>query len=203
MLGEKLSVLKAGLTEGIVLGIPRGGLYIAQEIAKSLKLPWDAAILRKLPIPEEPEAGFGAVSIDKTVVLNEEILPRLNLNQDQINKIINTVYQEVLRRNKLYRKDKPFPALAGRSVILADDGLATGFSMLAAVQLARKNKPREIIVAVPVAHRQAYELIKKAADSLVALHVSDRPYFAVASFYSEFPEASDAETSGLLERQYA
>ena len=198
ILGEKLSVFKTHFTNPIVLGIPRGGLSIGYCISKVLKAPLDAIVLRKLPIPDNPEAGFGAVTVDKTVIFNEAMLAQLNLEQAQINKIIDTVYKEVLRRNKMYCRDRPFPSLIGRSVVVADDGLATGFTVLAAVRFIRKNKPREIIVAVPVAHREAYNLVKREADRVVVLHISDLSYFAVASFYDEFSEMSDEEARNFL-----
>lgn len=201
ILAEKLAVLKPRFTNPIVLGIPRGGVSVGYRISKELDIPLDIIVLRKLPVPYNPETGFGAVTLDKTVIFNEELMMRMNLSQKEINEIIDDVYVEVLRRNKVYRKNKPFPSLSGRSVILTDDGLATGFTMLAAVRFAKKNKAKEIIVAVPVAHRQSYELVKKEADKTIVLHVSDLPYFAVASFYDEFPDMSDKGVIAYLEEK--
>lgn len=198
ILGEKLAAFKTCLTNPIVLGIPRGGVAIGYSISEVLKAPFDAIVLRKLPIPDSPEVGFGAVTVDKTTIFNEEMLAHLSLKQAEISRIVNEVYEEVLRRNRIYRGNRPFPSLAGRSVILADDGLATGFTILAAIRFVKKSKPKEIITAVPVAHREAYNLVEKEADRVVILHISDLPYFAVAAFYEEFPEMSDSEVKKLV-----
>lgn len=198
LLVEELLPLRSKLKDPIVLGIPRGGIPVGFQIAKILECPLDTIVLRKLPIPANPEAGFGAVTLDKVVIFNESLLARLYLSQDSINKIVDNVYKEVLRRNRVYRKDKPFPALDNRSVILTDDGLATGYTMLAGIEFSRKRKAKEIIVACPVGHRQAYRLVKKKADKMIILHISDLDYFAVASFYKEFPDMSDAEVISYL-----
>jgi putative phosphoribosyl transferase len=199
-LAKKLSLFKSQLKDPIVLGIPRGGIPIGYRLAKSLASPLDTMVLRKLPMPTDPEAGFGAVTLDRTVIFNQELLSFIHLDDDQIDKIIHDVYQEVLRRNQVYRKGRPFPSLEKRSVILADDGLASGFTMLAAVKFVRKRKAQEVIVAVPVAHRQAFDLVRSESDQMVVLHISDAPYFAVASFYREFPEMSDQEVISYLEK---
>lgn len=201
ILVKKLLPLKPELADGIVLGIPRGGVPIGFLVAKELECPLDIIVLRKLPIPDNPEAGFGAVTLDKIPILNETLLSQINLSQRQINRIVDGVYEEVLRRNRVYRHNKPFPSLNGRSVILTDDGLATGYTMLAAVEFAKRKNAAQIIVAVPVAHREAYNIVKKEADEVVVLHISDFPYFAVASFYKEFSDMSDEEVVSYLERE--
>lgn len=198
-LAKELSLLKPQLEDPIVLGIPRGGIPVGYRVAKSLASPLDTIVLRKLPIPTSPEAGFGAVTLDRIVIFNEELLSQIDLNDDGIDRIIHDVYKEVLRRNQVYRKGRPFPSLEKRSVILTDDGLASGFTMLAAVKFVRKRKAGEVIVAVPVAHRHAFDLVRKKSDRMVVLHISDAPYFAVASFYREFPEMSDQEVISYLE----
>lgn len=199
-LAKKFSLLKPQPKEPIVLGIPRGGIPVGYRLAKSLASPLDTIVLRKLPVPTNPEAGFGAVTLDRTVIFNQELLSFIQLDDDQMDKIIHDVYKEVLRRNQVYRKGRSFPSLEKRSVILTDDGLASGFTMLAAVKFVRKRKAGEVIVAVPVAHRQAFDLVRTESDRMVVLHISDAPYFAVASFYREFPEMSDQEVISYLER---
>lgn len=200
ILAKRLLALKSKLKNPIVLGIPRGGVPIGFLIAKALECPLDTIVLRKLPIPYNPEAGFGAVTLDKIAIFNERLLSQINLSQIQINRIIDDVYKEVLRRNRVYRRNKPFPELNGRSVILSDDGLATGYTMLAAVEFTKRKGALEIIVAVPVAHREAYNIVRKEADEVIVLHISDFPYFAVASFYREFPDMGDEEVFSYLER---
>ncbi len=200
ILAQKLAVFNPRFTSPIILGIPRGGVPIGYRISQTLEIPLDVIVLRKLPVPYSPETGFGAVTLDKTTIFNNDLIRQFKLHKEEINEIINEVYKEVLRRNIAYRKNKPFPLLSGRTVILTDDGLATGFTMLAAVHFAKKNKAKEIIVAVPVAHRQSYELVKEEVDKIIVLHISDLPYFAVASFYDEFPDMSDKEVIGYLEK---
>lgn len=197
-LSEELSALKPAPKDPIVLGIPRGGVPVGYRIAQALGSPLDTIVLRKLPMPRNPEAGFGAVTLDKVAIFNQDLLSLIDLNKLEKEKIIDDVYKEVLRRNKVYRQSKPFPDLEKRSVILTDDGLATGYTMLAAVKFVRKKKAGQIIVAVPVAHREAYELVSRESDKIIVLHVSDEPYFAVASFYRSFPDMSDEEVVSYL-----
>lgn len=198
ILAEKLQPLKPKLKNPIVLGIPRGGVPIGFIVAKALECPLDTIVLRKLPIPHNPEAGFGAVTLDKIAILNEKLLAQIHLSKPQIDGIIDNVYKEVLRRNNVYRRDKPFPDLNGRCVVLTDDGLATGYTMLAAIEFSKRKGAAEIIAAVPVAHREAYNLVKKEADEVVVLHISDFPYFAVASFYRGFSDMPDEEVIAYI-----
>jgi len=188
------------LREPIVLGIPRGGVPVGYYLVKGLKARLDTVVVRKLPIPSNPEAGFGAVTLDKTVLLNDELLNQIFLHESEMTGIVNRVYKEVLRRDKIYRGKKPFPDLKNRSVIITDDGLASGYTMLSAVKFCMKKEPKEIIAACPVAHESAYELIEKNVDSIVVLHISDFPYFAVASFYEEFSDMSDEEVISYLSK---
>ena len=182
----------------IVLGIPRGGIPIGAQIAQYLRCPLDAIILRKLPIPNNPEMGFGAITLNRAVVKNESLLTELGLSDSEIHDIENHVYQEVLRRNKVYRNDRPAYSVKDRSVIITDDGLATGYTMLAAVESAQKQAPKEVIVACPVAHRFAYQLVAEKADKVIIPVVSDAPLFAVASYYQDFSNMSDSEVSDVL-----
>jgi putative phosphoribosyl transferase len=203
--GEKLAreFVKRGfsLKQPMVLGIPRGGIPVGYALAKDLEADLDVVVVRKLPIPESPEAGFGAVTLDRTVFLNEELLGQIFISETDITKIIDYVYAEVLRRNRIYRGDKSFPELKDRSVIITDDGLASGYTMLSAIEFCRKKAPSEIIAASPVAHRNSYDMIEKSADSILVLHISDLPYFAVASFYEEFPDMSDEEVIAYLKKE--
>jgi len=187
------------LQNPIVLGIPRGGIPVGYVLAEKLECELDIIVLRKIPIPSDPEAGYGAVTIDRTVVLNQEMLTYLHLSKEEVERGIERVYQEVKRRNGVYRKGKPFPDLEDRSVILTDDGLATGYTMLAAVEFCGKKKPKEVIVAVPVASDSATELIQPAADRFIVLHVSHSFYFAVASFYRRFDDMVDQEVVEILD----
>jgi putative phosphoribosyl transferase len=197
---EEIISLKHEFRNPIVLGIPRGGLAVGYPLAKKLKCSLEPVMLRKLPIPFNQEMGFGTVDLDKKVILNEELIKAGYVSEKLIQPIVDEVYQEVLRRDKVYRGERPFPDLKNRSVLIADDGLATGFTMLAAVRFASKREAEEIVVTVPVAHHESYHLVKKEADDVVCLHISHGFSFAVASFYMSFPDMSDAEVIKILKK---
>lgn len=199
-LAQALKEIKLDFKKPIVLGIPRGGIPVGYVLAKALSCELDTIVLRKIPIPSDPEAGYGAVTIDRKVILNQEMLPHLRLSKEEMDQGIESVYQEVKRRNQLYREGRPFPKLKGRSVILTDDGLATGYTMLGAIKFCRNKKPKEIIVAVPVASDSAAELIEPEADQFIVLHISHSFYFAVASFYQKFEDMLDNEVIEILEK---
>jgi putative phosphoribosyl transferase len=180
-LAQALKGMEQELKRSIVLGIPRGGVPVGYVLAKTLGCELDTIVLRKIPIPSDPEAGYGAVTIDRTVIINQEMLPYLHLSKKEMEQGIEEVYQEVKRRNQIYRKGKSFPELKGRSVILTDDGLATGYTML-------------------VASDSAADLIRPQSDQFIVLHVSGSFYFAVASFYKKFEDMTDEEVVEILEK---
>jgi putative phosphoribosyl transferase len=200
-LAKKVKELEPLLKDPIVLGIPRGGVPVGDRVAEAICAPLDTIVLRKLPIPASPEAGFGVVTLDKTTIFNQEMLSYIHLSDRTIQRIVDEVYAEVLRRNRIYRRGRPFPSLEDRSVIITDDGLATGFTMLGAVRFSKKRGAGETIVAVPVAHQGAYNLVSAESDRTVALYVSRQPYFAVASFYGRFPDMSDEEVVRYLHKK--
>ncbi|MBW1990212.1 MAG: phosphoribosyltransferase [Deltaproteobacteria bacterium] len=183
----------------IVLGIPRGGVPIGYPLAERLQCPLDVLVLRKLPLPQNDQMGFGAVTLGKKVMLNQRLIDAGYVRRDQIGPIVDEVYEEVLRRSRVYRGDRPFPDLAGRTVFLVDDGLATGYTMLAGLQFARDAGAERLVAAVPVAHENSFELVNKQADQVICLHVDQGYSFAVASFYRSFPDLEDQEVTLLLE----
>ncbi len=199
-LAELLKEKKLKLNKPIVLGIPRGGVPVGYVLAEKLNCELDAIVLRKIPIPQDPEAGYGAVTLDKTVILNKELLEYVNLTKDEMEKGTEEVYTEVMRRNKVYRGTKPFPDLEKRTVILTDDGLATGYTILAAIKFCRKQKPEKIVVAVPVASDSAALLIQKETDEFIVFFISHAFYFAVASFYERFEDLEDGEVIKILNK---
>ncbi|MHB0912023.1 MAG: phosphoribosyltransferase [Armatimonadota bacterium] len=198
--GRRLALRLAEYKERqpVVLAVPRGGVPVGYEVARALDAPFDVIVPRKLPIPWNPEAGFGAVTADGTTVLNEPMVRSLGLSGEEIHEVATEVRAEVLRRTREYRDAKPEPAVGGKTVILVDDGLASGYTMLAAVESVRKHSPSTMVVAVPVAAIGAYRLVAEVVDRLVALIVSERIPFAVASFYAVWRDLTDEEVRSYL-----
>ena len=182
----------------LVLAVPRGGVPVGYYAAKALDAEFDLIVPRKLPIPWDPEAGFGAVTLD-TVALNDNLVQRLGLTQEEIDKIAENIRAEVKRRTKVYRGDKPFPILKNKIVIIVDDGLASGYTVLAAIKSVKKHDGvKKIIVASPVTSMGAYDLLKKEADEVMCIKYSSEIIFAVASFYENFEDLSDEEVKKYL-----
>jgi putative phosphoribosyl transferase len=182
----------------VILGVPRGGVAVGAQVARRLRAPLRLIIPRKLPIPENPEAGFGAVLGDGTVVLNEGLIRRTKLQKDEIDHIVQSVLAEVQRREREYDVGAPPIALRGKTAIITDDGLATGYTMIAALQCARKQGPARLIAAVPVSPVDSLDRVKPYADEVLCLLVKDTHYFAVADFYRDFHDMSDEEVRKYL-----
>ncbi|MFC1966391.1 phosphoribosyltransferase [Chloroflexota bacterium] len=182
----------------IVLAIPNGGVPLALEVALAIQADLDLVISRKIPLPLNPEAGFGAVADDGTVILNEDVVERVSLSSHQINYQINQVRAEIRQRSLLYRKNRPPIALTGKTVIITDDGLASGFTMRAAVESVRRRQPKEIVVAVPATSAAALEQVGKVADRVVALAKGTKPKFYIADFYRYWQDLSDEEVLKCL-----
>lgn len=197
LLAKKLVKFKD--KNAIILAIPRGGVPVAYSVAKELNVKFDLIFPRKLPIPYDPEAGFGAV-IDDTIVLNKKLLAVLDLKPNEITKIIKEVQKEIKRRTKKYRGKKPFPNLKNKTVIIIDDGLASGYTMLAAIKHVKK-KAKKVVAAVPVASISAAREVKPKADEFICLVISPEPVFAVASFYESFPDLTDEEVISYLKNK--
>lgn len=197
VLAGVLSERYAGI-DGIALAIPRGGVPVALRVAQALKIPLDIVVPRKIPIPWDPEAGFGAVTADGTLLLNEALVAQLGLAEAEIRQLAARVQEEVQRRLMVYRGNRPMPNVKGKSAFLIDDGLASGFTMLTAVRSVRRGEPGEIVVAVPVSPRRSVKLVEPEVDDLVCLIMQERAPFAVASFYRSFPDLSDAQVIAYL-----
>lgn len=196
-LAHVLSQSYAGV-DGIALAIPRGGVPVALEVARALDIPLDVIVPRKIPIPWEPEAGFGAVTADGTLLLNEPLVAQLVLTEPQVERLAAQVQEEVRRRLQVYRGNRPVPDVKGKTVFIIDDGLASGFTMLTAVRSVRKHEPGEVVVAVPVSPRRSMNLVQPEADELVCLIAQEVPPFAVASFYESFPDLADDQVLTYL-----
>jgi putative phosphoribosyl transferase len=196
-LAGKLSEYR--LDRAVVLAVPRGGVPVAVEVALELDMPLDVVVTRKIPMPHEPEAGYGAVAEDGTVFLNQSLVDRLGLSQRQIGLQVDAVLAEIKRRSSLYHGKLTHISLIDRTAILIDDGLASGFTMIAAIKSAQQKKADGIIVASPVASGDAYDIIKPECDKLVCLLVSRSYPFAVASFYRYWHDLTDEEVEGHIQ----
>lgn len=179
--------------KSVVLAIPNGGVPIALGVAVALEADFNLVISRKIPLPLHPEGGFGAVTDDGTIMLNQDLVRSQNLTEDQIAFQVNRVRASILQRSLAYRRERPPTVLAGKTVIIVDDGLATGYTMLAAVKSVRSRRPREIIAAVPVANEAALQKVEAAASRLVTCAVGSGNSFFVADYYRYWNEPDDQE----------
>lgn len=184
----------------VVLAIPSGGVPVGCAVAEALKAPLDLMVVRKLQVPWSPEAGFGAVTVDGTVVLNEPLVAGLGLTQEEISRCAAQTVEIIKERRRKFRGDRPFPDLKGKTVILVDDGLASGYTMLAAVISVRKREPRRVIVAVPTAPPASIQLIAPHVDEVVCLNIRDELYFAVADAYQRWYDLGDEEVVECLNK---
>jgi len=184
----------------VVLAIPNGGVPVAMEVASALKADLNLVICRKIPLPLTPEAGFGACADDGTIILNEEIAKRVGLSRQQIEYEASKVRAEIKRRSILYEGDRPLVTVSGKTVIIIDDGLASGITMRAAVESVRRRRPKEIVVAVPCASALAVEQVGKVADKVVVCAKGSMPIFAVADFYRQWYDLTDDEVIRYLKQ---
>jgi|GEM_PF-383876 len=188
-----------GRRKVLILALPRGGVPVAYQIASALNAPLDVLIVRKLGVPGRPELAMGAVASGGVQVLNEGIVEHLEVPWGAIEEAIQRERMEIERRERSYRGNCPVSATAGQTVIVVDDGVATGATMRAALTALRKRDPAQLVVAVPTAAPQAVRELAALADEVVCLATPD-PYLAVGRWYREFPQTSDAEVRRLLEQ---
>ncbi len=181
----------------IVLGMARGGVPVAAELAAKLRLPLDVFVVRKLGLPDRPELAMGAVANGGVLVLNDDVLASVGIDDEAIDEVIALESAEVLRRERAYRHGLPGLEVAGRDVIIADDGLATGASMLAAVRALRDQGPHSLVVAVPVAAADTCKVIGHEVEKIVCLR-QPRPFRAVGAWYEQFDQVDDDEVRRLL-----
>ena len=185
-----------GLDDAIVLALPRGGVPVAFEVARDLRLPLDVFVVRKLGVPGEEELAMGALASGGVVVLNHDVVRTLHIRQATIDAVIAREQLEIERREALYRAGRPPLTLEGRTVILVDDGLATGSTMKAAVRALRPVADR-LIVAIPVAAAFTCAELRTEVDDLVCLHHPGH-FFAIGQFYRQFDQTTDDEVRTLL-----
>lgn len=189
----------AGKPDVIVLALPRGGVPVAYEVARALHAPMDVFVVRKLGIPGQEELAMGAVATGGVRVLNDQVVRGLGIPDYVIDAVVDWETEELKRRERVYRGDRPPPGVRGRTVILVDDGLATGSTMLAAVRALRQQGPARIVVAVPVASPDTCELLKAHVDEVVCA-ATPEPFYAVGLWYRDFSQTTDEEVRELLQR---
>lgn len=194
-LGEALKKYRDKDT--VVLGIPRGGVVIAAEAAKALGAPLDVIIPRKLGAPHNPEVAIGAVTQDGTIITDEIMVRRLGLSDAQIDSLAEEVLEEIQRRVQTYRNGKTGLDLEGKTVIVADDGIATGFTVQAALESVRNAGSKKLVLAVPVAPAETISFLREKVDDLICLHAPEI-FYAVGQFYRDFDQTSDREVIELL-----
>ena len=183
----------------VVLALPRGGVPVAYEVAQALDTPLDVFVVRKLGLPGHEELAMGAVATGGVRVLNEPIVRGLSIPDDVIEAVAAREQAELARRERLYRGDRPPLDVRGRTVILVDDGLATGATMQAAIQALRQLHPARIVVAVPTAALETCDALRAKADDVVCAVTPD-PFYAVGLWYEDFSQTSDDEVRELLAR---
>lgn len=181
----------------IVLGIPRGGVVVAYEVAQTLEAPLDLIIPRKIGAPNNPELAIGAVTEDGTTILNNNLIAGLNISIDYVESEKKKQIQEIKRRTRVYKKDIASKSLEKKTVIIVDDGLATGYTMKAAIYSIRRQKPATIIVAVPVGPPVTVKELMKDVEKIICL-IALEPFFAIGQFYDDFSQVSDEEVIQLI-----
>jgi putative phosphoribosyl transferase len=183
----------------IILGLPRGGVPIAEEVARALGGRLDVFLVRKLGVPSQPELAMGAIASGGVRILNPDVLPLVGITREELEVVARREEAELARREQLYRGHRPLLPLAGATVVLVDDGVATGSTMLAAVRAVRSRQPARLVVAAPVMSQSAYDLLAREADLCVAVAVLEQ-FYGVGAWYRDFQQLSDAEVIAALDR---
>ena len=195
-LARKLAAY-AGRPDVLVLALPRGGVPVAFEVAKALDAPLDIFLVRKLGVPGHEELAMGAIASGGVRVLNRRVVNGHGIDADTIERATREEARELARREQLYRGARPFPKLTGKTVLLVDDGLATGATMRAAVAAVRTLKPARVVVAVPVGPTDTCAVLAREADAVVCVTMPE-PFFAVGQGYEKFSQTTDDEVRRLL-----
>jgi putative phosphoribosyl transferase len=186
-----------GRSDVVVLGLPRGGVPVAHEVARKLGAPLDIFVVRKLGLPRHEELAIGAIASGGVRVLNEDLVRMLNLPAELIERVARSEHDELARRESAYRGAQPFRDLNGRTVLLVDDGMATGASMRAAVEAVRRLGPARVVVAVPVSSPEALAELQSVADDVVSV-VTPMQLEGVGEWYADFSQTTDQEVRALL-----
>lgn len=196
-LAATLSTLET-IAEPVIYAIPAGGVPPGLEVARALKAPLRMAVVRKVQIPWNPEAGFGAVTWNGQVFLNRPLMDALDLSEAEVNAAVAKARKNVEERIEKFAGGREEPGIEGQDAILIDDGLATGYTMLAAIEAARAGSPRQVVVAVPTGSLSAVNFIARQADLVICLNVRTSRTFAVAQAYERWHDVTDQEVQELL-----
>ncbi len=194
----------AGNRNAIVLAVPAGGVPVGYMVAKELAVHLDIIVVRKVQIPGITEAGFGAVTWDGKIFLNDRLAKELGLKEEEIKKSILDTKRNIEERLRKFRRDEPMPSLEDKIVVLVDDGLASGFTMLAAARSVKDKAPRKVVVAVPTGSLGAVELLEQEVDEIICLNIRSGSSFAVADAYENWYDLADEDVLKILQekRQY-
>ncbi|HKJ08495.1 MAG TPA: phosphoribosyltransferase [Gammaproteobacteria bacterium] len=186
-----------GRSDLLVLALPRGGVPVAVEVARALDAPLDLILARKLGTPGQPELAMGAVASGGAQVVNADIVAALGIADDELKAVVERETRELERREQAYRGARPRPAIAGKCVILVDDGVATGATVRAAVAALRSQQPARLVIAVPVAPPDTVERLRRDADEVICPETPE-PFIAISRWYLDFPQLSDSDVRELL-----
>ncbi|MFB2769473.1 phosphoribosyltransferase [Pelatocladus sp. BLCC-F211] len=203
---EAGKLLAAQLTEYanrpdvLVLGLPRGGVPVAFEVAKALNAPLDVCLVRKLGVPGHKELAMGAIATGGIRVINENVVDWLQISQQTIDEVAAIEMRELDRRNHIYRGNRPLPKVKNHTIILVDDGIATGATIRAAIATLKQQQPRELVVAVPVSGVSTCKELQVEVDQVVCV-IMPEDLYAIGIWYEDFEQTTDAEVCELLKRQ--
>jgi putative phosphoribosyl transferase len=201
LLGEKLSAEKFGGGNTVIIGLLRGGIPVAYEIAAILKSPLDVALVRKIGAPNQEELAIGAVVDGKSpkIYLNESLISRINIPAGYLERMEQIKLKEIREREKIYRRGAEKIDVSGKTAIIVDDGIATGASAMAVIEAVKDEKPAKIIVAVPVIAADTMRELRKVVDKVVVLSAPEK-FYAVGEFYEDFSQTTDEEVLYLLQK---
>ncbi len=198
--GKKLApYLKEYKQNSIILALPRGGVPVAYQISRLLKIPLSVVVTRKIGAPHHPELGVGAISENNVRIIDSAKLNALSISKQSLEPIIRKEEQELQRRLSRYRKDRPLPDFEGLNVILVDDGVATGVTAEASIEAVRKNQPEKIVFAAPVGAKDSIDIIRNKVEELICPH-TPRGFGSVGQYYKKFQQTDDGEVIELLDK---
>lgn len=192
----------ANRSDVLILALPRGGVPVAFEVAKELNVKMDVFIVRKLGVPGNEELAMGAIASDNIRVLNEDVVRSFQIPERVIDRVAENELRELERRERAYRRDRPKPEISGSTVILIDDGLATGATMRAAAAALKTKNPAKIVVAVPTAAPDTCEYFGREVDEVICM-ATPEPFYGVGAWYEDFSQTSDKEVCKLLDKARA